>query len=155
MCWSRSVDTVPLNSPMQYDNQPSWMPVLTFWNNCSIRVLNFDVFSAVYVLDETVAFRLDYFKTWLSNTEPASNANLDTSKCTLCLVYGGTVAASTTAYVNCPLTLAAFRYVIIEENRPPQDLCVMEIIIYTGKNGWLEWNVHLISVFFAEILEWY
>jgi hypothetical protein len=79
------------------------------------------------------AERLVNFKTWLSNTPPTVGTSLQTSTCTLCRQYPGFFPASVTAYFNCPLTLPAFQYVIIQGSWGSQPICMEEVRVYTGQ----------------------
>jgi hypothetical protein len=71
------------------------------------------------------------FTVLLSNTQPTVGISLDTSTCTLCYQYIGSVDALTGASVNCPLNLSSFRYVIIQGHADA--LCTIEVEVYSGR----------------------
>jgi len=79
------------------------------------------------------AYRLDNFKTWLSDTQPTVGQDLQTANrtCSLCHQFFGTVPAGGTAYVNCFLTVTAYRYIIIEGFADA--LCLTSVEVYVGK----------------------
>ena len=78
------------------------------------------------------AHRLDNFLTWLSNTQPTVGYNLSVAECTLCRQYKGSVPAAGLGfgYVNCPLNLPLYRFVIIQGFY--EALSMLEVEVYAG-----------------------
>ena len=79
------------------------------------------------------AQRLDNFYTWLSNTKPTEGQPLNTTMCTLCLQFSGRVQANIPAVLNCPVSLPAFRYVIIQSYVIGMAICLYEIQVFVCK----------------------
>ena len=75
------------------------------------------------------AWRNDYFFTWLANSVPPSRTNLNTTACTLCRRYNGSIVASGFGYVNCPLNLPPYTTVI---QNTADAICLQEVEVYAG-----------------------
>ena len=79
------------------------------------------------------AQRLDNFYTWLSNTKPTVGQPLNTATCTLCLQFQGRIQANIPVVINCPVSLPAFRYVIVQSSVIGLPICLYEVQVFVCK----------------------